>query len=134
MLKKAGIVVAAAAAALLAVSPLAFAGDKGHDNDGHTTVSDNNTNSVSGDENVGLVNVTGNNANVPVQALNCNDVPIGGIVGGQVPIDNVTAAITGALALFGDAEANSEQTTDNSCNSTQGDSGAGDLVEQGIED
>ena len=34
MFKKAGIVVAASAAALLAVSPLAFAGDKG-DGDGH---------------------------------------------------------------------------------------------------
>ena len=34
MLKKAGIVVAAAAAGLLAVSPLAFAGEKG-DNHGH---------------------------------------------------------------------------------------------------
>ncbi len=31
MLKKAGILVAATAAGLLAVSPLAFAGDKGHD-------------------------------------------------------------------------------------------------------
>ena len=131
MLKKAGIVVAAAAAGLLAVSPLAFAGDKGHDHDGHTTVSDNNTNSVTGDENVGLVNVTGNNVNAPIQALNCNDVPVALI---QVPVDNVTASLTGALALFGDAEANSETVTDNSCNSTQGDSGAGDLVEQDIDD
>ena len=43
MLKKAGIVVAAAAAGLLALSPLAFAGDKGTEHDGgkgdhHTTV------------------------------------------------------------------------------------------------
>ncbi len=37
MLKKAGIVVAAAAAGLLALSPLAFAGDKGHDAHGGTT-------------------------------------------------------------------------------------------------
>ncbi|MHA6780366.1 hypothetical protein ACVGOW_05105 [Pseudonocardia saturnea] len=131
MLKKAGIVVAAAAAGLLAVSPLAFAGDKGHDHDGHTTVSDNNTNSASGDENVGLVNVTGNNVNAPIQALNCNEVPVALI---QVPLDNVTASLTGALSLFGDAEANSETNTDNSCNSTQGDSGAGDLLEQSIED
>ena len=35
MLKKAGIVVAASAAALLAVSPLAFAGDKGGEAHGH---------------------------------------------------------------------------------------------------
>ncbi|MDN5859078.1 MAG: hypothetical protein L0H84_10680 [Pseudonocardia sp.] len=35
MLKKAGIVVAASAAALLAVSPLAFAGDKGDHGHGH---------------------------------------------------------------------------------------------------
>lgn len=43
MLKKAGIVVATAAAGLLAVSPLAFAGDKDdrdrdHDHDGHKKV------------------------------------------------------------------------------------------------
>ncbi|MDN5930758.1 MAG: hypothetical protein L0I24_06810 [Pseudonocardia sp.] len=132
MLKKAGIVVAAAAAGLLAVSPLAFAGDKGYDDhDGHTTVSDNNTNSVSGDENVGLINVTGNNVNAPIQGLNCNDVQVG-LIQGQ--IDDVTAQLTGALALFGDAHANSEQNVDNSCNSVQGDSGAGDLVEQGIDD
>ena len=35
MLKKAGIVVATAAAGLLAVSPLAFAGDKGYHHDDH---------------------------------------------------------------------------------------------------
>lgn len=35
MLKKAGIVVAAAAAGLLALSPLAFAGDKGHEDHHH---------------------------------------------------------------------------------------------------
>jgi hypothetical protein len=41
VLKKAGIVVATAAAGLLAVSPLAFAGDKDdrdHDHDGHKKV------------------------------------------------------------------------------------------------
>ena len=135
MLKKAGIVVAAAAAGLLAISPLAFAGDKGDDY-GHHGGGDATVNSVSDDsENIGLVNVTDNNANVPIQALNCNDVPIqGGVAQGQVPIDNVTAAVTGALALFGDSEANSVQATDNSCNSTQGDSGAGDTVGQAIED
>lgn len=130
MLKKAGIVVAAAAAGLLAVSPLAFAGDKGHDYDHGTDVSDVNSNS-SGDVNDGLVNVTGNNINAPIQALNCNEVPVALI---QVPVDNVTAALTGALSLFGDAEAESETITDNSCNAVQGDSGAGDLVEQDIED
>jgi hypothetical protein len=35
VLKKAGIVVAAAAAGMLAMSPLAFAGDSGHDGDPH---------------------------------------------------------------------------------------------------
>ena len=130
VLKKAGIIVAAAATCLLAVSPLAFAGDKGHDHEGDTTVSDNNTNS-SGDANTGLVNVTDNNVNAPIQGLNCNDVPV---ALAQVPVENPTAALTGALALFGTADADSDVDVDNSCNSTQGDSGAGDALEQNIQD
>ena len=60
MLKKAGIVVAAAAAGLLAVSPLAFADDEGH-------------------AQVGAVNLQDNIVQVPIQA--CNNSVIEGVVG-----------------------------------------------------
>ncbi|WP_084215986.1 hypothetical protein [Pseudonocardia spinosispora] len=63
MLKKAGIVVAAAAAGLLAVSPLAFAHD--HDSDGNSQK--------------GLVNLQNTNVQVPVQA--CNNSVLEGVVG-----------------------------------------------------
>ena len=101
MLKKAGIIVAAAAAGLLAVSPLAFAGDKGdYDRDGDTAV-----NSVEDDgDNTGLVNVADNEVNVPVQACN-NDVPVN-VLGVQV--SDVQADLTGALGLLGEAEAEDE--------------------------
>jgi len=62
VLKKAGIVVAVAAAGLLAVSPLAFAGGGG----GDQVVSDQENNSD--ETHQGLVNVSDNNVNVPVQA------------------------------------------------------------------
>jgi hypothetical protein len=103
VLKKAGIIVAAAAAGLLAVSPLAFAGDKGHDYDhdgGNHAV-----NSVEDDsETNGLVNVTGNEVNVPVQACN-NDVPVN-VLGVQV--SDVQADLTGALGLAGAADADDD--------------------------
>jgi hypothetical protein len=132
VLKKAGIVVAAAAAGLLAISPLAFAGDKGDDH-GHHGGGDN-VNSVSDEsETIGLVNVTDNNVNAPIQGLNCNEVPVQvGLINGQ--LEDVTAAVTGAIALFGDAEADTDVTTTESCSSTQGNSGAGDTVGQGIDD
>lgn len=127
MLKKAGIVVAAAAAGLLAVSPLAFAGDKGHD-DGHTTVSDNNTNAVSDDsENNGLVNVTDNETNVPVQACN-NDVPVN-VLGVQVT--DIQADLTGALGLLGEAEAEDEGGAGDTRACEQENSSGGDVT-QGI--
>jgi len=59
VLKKAGIVVAAAAAGLLAVSPLAFA------DDGHFQL--------------GAVNLQDNTVQVPIQA--CNNSVIEGVVG-----------------------------------------------------
>ncbi|GAA3221016.1 hypothetical protein GCM10017691_05710 [Pseudonocardia petroleophila] len=103
MLKKAGIIVAAAAAGLLAVSPLAFAGDKGHDYDhdgGNHAV-----NSVEDDgDNNGLVNVADNEVNVPIQACN-NDVPVN-VLGVQV--SDVQADLTGALGLLGEADADDE--------------------------
>jgi hypothetical protein len=71
VLKKAGIVVATAAAGLLAVSPLAFAGDKDdHDGNGdarghHGKSRVEDVNSIDG-SNEGLINVAGNNIAVPV--------------------------------------------------------------------
>jgi len=120
VLKKAGIVVATAAAGLLAVSPLAFASgnDHGHDK----SFSKNTTN---GDTSAGLVNVADNNANVPVQLCN-NDVPIqGGVAQGQVPISDITGAASGALALLGKANSSVTQATDNSrtCGDNSGSSG-----------
>jgi hypothetical protein len=113
VLKKAGIVVAAAAAGLLAVSPLAFAGEshgKGH---GHGSDDVNSYYQTS----EGLVNVSDINANVPVNALNCNEVDLGLI---PVDVDPITAPISGALALFGEAESEQFNAIDNSCNATQG--------------
>ena len=64
----------------------------------------------------GLVNVSDINANVPVNALNCDEVDLG-----LVPIDvkQVTAPITGALALFGSVETEQTTLTDNSCSTNQ---------------
>lgn len=57
MLKKAGIVVAAATAGVLAMSPTAFAHDHGHDHD-------------HGNRQHGVVNAQNNNVSAPVQACN----------------------------------------------------------------
>ncbi len=143
MLKKAGIVVAAAAAGLLALSPLAFAGDKGHDYDhkGHSGSGsgsgsgsssieiDENTNNAEGDENNGLVNVSGNNVNVPIQACN-NDIPIN-VLGVQV--SDVQADLVGALGILGEAEAerNGDTGDQRSCEQN---AEAGDDLTQIIED
>lgn len=86
MLKKAGIVVAAAAAGLLAVSPLAFAGDGhnggGHGGGHHDTASavisdDDNVNNAEEGDTTGLVNVNDNEVNVPIQVCNNNVNVIG---------------------------------------------------------
>ncbi|WP_232665769.1 hypothetical protein [Pseudonocardia sp. TRM90224] len=125
MLKKAGIVVATAAAGLLAVSPLAFAGDSGHGHDG----GDHQNYSKNAD---GLVNLSGNNVNVPIQACH-NQVPVN-VLGVQVPLNNTDLAaldgLTGALGLLGDADADSGDSTvtqDDSCNQS---GSAGDSTSQ----
>ena len=119
MLKKAGIVVAGVAATLVAVSPLAFAGDKGHHHASEITGIDKSSK--------GLINVSGNDVNVPIQACN-NDVPINGGVGAiQGNVKDLTGALTGAAALFGSASADTDVTT-NSSRACAQESGAGDSV------
>lgn len=119
MLKKAGIVVAGVAASLVALSPLAFAGDKsdypsiekvGIDKSGK-----------------GLINLSGNNADVPVQACN-NDVPVNaGVLAGQVNAKDLVAGVTGALGILGSATSTTDiaTDTDRTCGQV---SGAGDSV------
>ena len=95
MLKKAGIVVATAAAGLLAVSPLAFAGSKDGDHHGS---SEKQVNSIDNDREanqLGLVNVGDVNAlnNVNV----CPQIPIAAGVGNIL-------GIIGAGSADADAE------------------------------
>jgi hypothetical protein len=114
VLKKAGIIVATAAAGLLAVSPLAFAGD----DHGKTKVED--VNSIDG-SNDGLINVAGNNLSVPVNACD-NQVPVN-VLGVQVPLNgtHILADLTGALGLGAagtadtDADSDGDNTIDDSC-------------------
>ncbi|MEK6438004.1 hypothetical protein [Pseudonocardia sp. T1-2H] len=122
MLKKAGIVFAAAAASLVAVSPLAFASE-GHGH-GDTNIAHSDFASKDGK---GLVNVSGNNANVPVQVCN-NNVPVN-VLGVQVPVEDLTAGLSGALGLLGNAENKGSTATDNSDNCAQN-TGAGDTLSQ----
>jgi hypothetical protein len=120
VLKKAGIVVATAAAGLLAAAPLAFAGDGGHHHHGGGDQSNSNQ-----ELHQGLVNVSDNNVNVPIQACG-NNVPVN-VLGIQV--SDVTADITAALGLLAPAEAKSltNQGDDRSCASA---SAAGDTNTQ----
>jgi hypothetical protein len=97
VLKKAGIVVAAAAAGLLAVSPLAFAGDEGGNHEHGSSGNQVNKVESGGDESEGVINVADNNFNVPIQVCN-TDVPI-------LAVD--VEDVAGALGLLGDAAANS---------------------------
>jgi hypothetical protein len=122
VLKKAGMVVAVAAAGLLAVSPLAFAGSEG----GHRTSHSN----VNGDQSTGLVNVTDNDVNTPIQACN-NDVPVNGGAGAvQTPVKDVTTALSGAAALFGTAKSSVDQDTDSSRECGDNSGSTGDLHKQ----
>jgi hypothetical protein len=87
VLKKVGIVTATTAAALLAVSPLAFAGDyEGGDNDhgdhhGHHRSHDNGDDRHDRRASVqrGLVNLQNIGVSVPVQA--CNNSILSGVLG-----------------------------------------------------
>jgi len=126
VLKKAGIVVAAAAAGLLAVSPLAFAGDGDDDHRGKSKVED--VNSIDGSDKGGLVNLGGNNASVPVNACD-NQVPVN-VLGVQVPVNStdILLDLTGAAGLGvagegeGEAESSGDNEVDDSCKAA-GDAG-----------
>ena len=111
MLKKAGIIVATAAAGLLAVSPLAFAGD----DHGKNNIED--VNSINGSNEGGLLNVAGNNLSAPVNACD-NHIPVN-VLGVQVPLNDtkVLASLTGAAGLNSDtdAESDGDNTIDDSC-------------------
>ena len=108
VLKKAGIVVAAAAAGLLAVSPLAFAGESHGKSWGHGDVNSFEQNSE------GLVNVSDTNVNAPLNLCN-NDIPVNvGLIPIQGNLKDVTAALTGALGVFGSAEAETDIDYDSS--------------------
>ncbi|MBW0104224.1 hypothetical protein [Pseudonocardia sp. KRD291] len=107
MLKKAGIVVAASAASLLALSPLAFADSgNGIDKDSKGIVS----------------GLNGNNAQVPVQACN-NNVPVN-VLGVQVPVEDGAAGNGLTGAVNGESESG-DSATDQSDNCGQT-AGAGD--------
>ncbi len=98
MLKKVALVAAASAASVVAVSPLAFA------HESHETGIDKSGK--------GLLNVSGNNVNVPIQVCN-NDVPVNAGVGAiQGNAKDITGALTGALGLLGNAKADSHVHTD----------------------
>jgi hypothetical protein len=102
VLKKAGIVVAAAAAGLLAVSPLAFAGDydgdhdgdgghSHHDGDGHHAKKadcEQDNSSKNGDtKQSGIVNINNVSAQAPIQAC-----------------DNHIGILDGAFGILGKAD------------------------------
>ena len=82
MLKKVGIVTASAVAGLLAISPLAFAGDYdgGHDDHGGHHHG-NHHSSYDGSRNVqnGLINVQNVGVQVPIQA--CGNSLLSGVLG-----------------------------------------------------
>nr|WP_222132479.1 hypothetical protein [Pseudonocardia sp. C8] len=129
-MKKAGIIVAASAASLLAASPLAFAGDyaadssksgdhQGSDEGGHIHKSSE-----------GLLGgvASGNNVNVPIQVCN-NNVPVNAL-GVQAPIEDLGLlnGLTGALGVAGKGEAKSGDSTTNQSDSCAQGSGSGDSI------
>jgi opacity protein-like surface antigen len=113
VLKKVALVAATSAAAAVSLAPVAFAHEAsstGIDKSGK-----------------GLINVSGNDVNVPIQACN-NDVPInGGVLAGQANVKDIVGAATGALGVFGKAKADTaiSTDTDRSCGQI---SGAGDSL------
>lgn len=127
MLKKAGIVAVGALASLLAVSPLAFAGDGGHTGDkGGQHGADN---VIDKDSKGALISgLNGNNVNVPIQICN-NNVPVN-VLGVQVPVEDAAAGngITGALGILGKGEAESGDSVTSQPDNCGQNSGSGDSV------
>lgn len=112
MLKKAGIVVTTVAASLVALSPLALASEHGTEITGIDKSSQ------------GLVDVSGNNVNVPIQVCNNDVSAAGGLV--AVPVQKLAAPIAPALGILGSASSESSVVDARSCGQV---SGAGDSVE-----
>ena len=109
--KKAGIVAATSVAGLLALSPLAFAGNDGS--------------AIDKDAEGIVAGANGNNANVPVQGCN-NDVPVN-VLGVQVPVEDAAGGngITGAA----NGEAESGDSTSDQSDACGQETGAGDTVD-----
>ncbi|WP_224401184.1 hypothetical protein [Pseudonocardia sp. ICBG1034] len=129
MLKKAGIIVAASAASLLAVSPLAFAGDYAGDSAKDGKHHGSHESGHIDKDAKGLVSgLNGNNVNVPIQVCN-NNIPVN-VLGVQVPVEdaNLLSGVTGALGLGGKAKAVSGDSVTDQSDSCGQTSGAGDSV------
>jgi len=113
--KKAGLVVAASAAGLLALSPLAFAGNDGN-------VIDKGAEGV-------VAGLNGNNVQVPVEACN-NNVPVN-VLGVQVPVEGAAAAngLTGAAGIAGEGKALSGDSATDQSDACAQEAGAGDSID-----
>ncbi|MFP5071885.1 hypothetical protein ACLFMI_19755 [Pseudonocardia nantongensis] len=112
--KKAGLVAAISATALLGLSPLAFAGD-------------DHGNIDKGAEGV-VAGANGNNAQVPVQACN-NNVPVN-VLGVQVPVEDAAAGngVTGGAGIAGEGKAKSGDSVSDQSDNCGQDAGAGDTA------
>ncbi|MBC3194710.1 hypothetical protein H7X46_27035 [Pseudonocardia sp. C8] len=110
MKKKVGLVAATSVAGLLALSPMAFAGDDGNaiDKDAKGVVAGGN----------------GNNINTPIQACN-NNVPVNAL-GVQVPVEDAAGGNGLTGAVNGKAKSG-DSTTDQSDNCAQ-QGNAGDAI------
>ena len=119
MWKKTGIVVAASAASLMALSPVAMA---------HGTHSGDHGDGIDKSAEGLIAGLNGNNVNVPIQVCN-NDIPVNAL-GIQVPIEDLGLGngLTGALGILGSGTAKSgHSVTDQSDNCAQT-GAAGDAV------
>ncbi|MBP2365209.1 hypothetical protein [Pseudonocardia parietis] len=131
MLKKAGIIVAASAASLLAVSPLAFAGDYAAEktDDGGKHQGGHDGSQIDKSAEGGLLGgLSGNNVNVPIQVCN-NNIPVN-VLGAQAPIEDLGLlnGLTGALGIAGSAETKSGDSTTDQSDSCGQVSGSGDSI------
>ena len=112
--KKVGLVAATSVAGLLALSPIAFAGNDGN---------------VIDKESKGLVaGLNGNNAEVPVQVCN-NNVPVN-VLGVQVPVEDAAAAngLTGGAGLLGEGKAKSGDSVSDQSDVCAQEGGTGDTI------